>query len=34
MAEGNPVGYLQAWQMMLNSKVLRTNPDIAVSVGL
>ena len=34
MTGGNPLGYLQAWQMMFNSKLLRINPDIAVSVGL
>ena len=34
MTGGNPHGYLQAWQMMFNSKLLRINPDIAVSVGL
>ena len=34
MTGGNPLGYLQAWQIMFNSKLLRTNPEIAVSVGL
>ena len=34
MTGGNPLGYLQAWQIMFNPKLLRTNPEIAVSVGL